>query len=70
MRIEINLTEARTSSKPSDGKGKKIKQVASKVSSNPFSSGKIKKKKKINRRRLSALLARRLDISRRIARLT
>ena len=46
--IEVNLTEARTSSKPNDGKGKKINQVENEVSSNPSSSGKIKKKKKKN----------------------
>ena len=46
--IEVNLIEARTSSKPNDGKGKKIKQVASKASSVPSFSGKIKKKKKKN----------------------
>ena len=46
--IEVNLTEDGTSSKPSNGKGKKIKQVVSEASSNPSSSGKIKKNKKKN----------------------
>ena len=46
--VEANLTEAGTSLEPSDGKGKKIKQVTSKTSSSPSTSGKIKKKKKKN----------------------
>ena len=46
--IDVHLTDTRTSSKP-NGKGKKIKQVTSKVSSNPFSSGKIKKKKNLKK---------------------
>ena len=46
--IEANLNEVENSSKPSNGIGKKFKQVASKVSCNPSSSGKIQKKKKKN----------------------
>ncbi|KAL5540910.1 hypothetical protein UlMin_044886 [Ulmus minor] len=46
--IEANLTEAGNSSKPSNGKGKKFKQVASKTSSIPTSDNKVKKKKKKN----------------------
>ena len=44
--IEVKLTEAGNSSKPSNGKGKKFKQVASKSSSVPASDNKVKKKKK------------------------
>ena len=46
--IEVNLTEAGNSSKLSNGKGKKFKQVASKTSSIPTSDNKVKKKKKKN----------------------
>ena len=46
--IEANLTEAENSSKPSNGKGKKFKQVASKSSFIPASDNKVKKKKKKN----------------------
>ncbi|KAL5580166.1 hypothetical protein UlMin_012608 [Ulmus minor] len=46
--IEANLTEVGNSSKPSNGKGKKFKQVASKTSSIPTSDSKVKKKKKKN----------------------
>ncbi|KAL5571276.1 hypothetical protein UlMin_020873 [Ulmus minor] len=46
--IEANLTEAGNSSKPSNGKGKKFKQMASKTSSIPTSENKVKKKKKKN----------------------
>ncbi|KAL5560249.1 hypothetical protein UlMin_036460 [Ulmus minor] len=46
--IEANLTEAGNSSKPSNGKGKKFKQVASKTSSIPISDNKVNKKKKKN----------------------
>ncbi|KAL5577811.1 hypothetical protein UlMin_019510 [Ulmus minor] len=46
--IEANLTEAGNSSKPSNGKRKKFKQVASKTSSIPTSDNKVKKKKKKN----------------------
>ena len=47
-RIEANLTEVRTSSKPSNGKGKKIMQETSKAFSILSTSGKIKKKKDKN----------------------
>ncbi|KAL5553982.1 hypothetical protein UlMin_041383 [Ulmus minor] len=46
--IETNLTEAGNSSKPSNGKGKKFKQVVSKTSSIPTFDNKVKKKKKKN----------------------
>ncbi|KAL5540001.1 hypothetical protein UlMin_044972 [Ulmus minor] len=46
--IEANLTEARNSSKPNNGNGKKFKQVASKTSSIPPADKKVKKKKKKN----------------------
>ena len=46
--IEANLTEAGNSSKPSNGNGKKFKQVASKTSSIPSADKKVKKKKKKN----------------------
>ncbi|KAL5551465.1 hypothetical protein UlMin_001641 [Ulmus minor] len=46
--IEANLTEAGNFSKPSNGKGKKFKQVASKTSSIHFPNKKVKKKKKKN----------------------
>ncbi|KAL5545416.1 hypothetical protein UlMin_005103 [Ulmus minor] len=46
--IEANLTEAGNSSKPSNGKGKKFKQVASKTSSIPTFDNKVKKEKKKN----------------------
>ncbi|KAL5565086.1 hypothetical protein UlMin_028250 [Ulmus minor] len=46
--IEANLTEAGNSSKPSNGKGKKFKQVAIKTSSIPTSDNKVKKKRKKN----------------------
>ncbi|KAL5570983.1 hypothetical protein UlMin_020580 [Ulmus minor] len=46
--LTANLTEAGNSSKPSNGKGKKFKQVASKTSSIPTSDDKVKKKKKKN----------------------
>ncbi|KAL5583120.1 hypothetical protein UlMin_015562 [Ulmus minor] len=44
--IEANLTKAGNSSKPSSGKGKKFKQVASKTSSIPTSDNKVKKNPK------------------------
>ncbi|KAL5570809.1 hypothetical protein UlMin_020406 [Ulmus minor] len=46
--IEANLIEVENSSKPSNGKGKKFKQVASKTSSIPTSDNKVNKKKKKN----------------------
>ena len=46
--IEANLTDVGNSSKPSNGKGKKFKQVASKTSFIPTSDNKVKKKKKKN----------------------
>ncbi|KAL5568561.1 hypothetical protein UlMin_025136 [Ulmus minor] len=46
--IEANLTEAGNSSKPSNGKGKKFKQMASKTSSISTFDNKVKKKKKKN----------------------
>ena len=46
--IKVSLIEAGTSSKPNNGKGKKIKQVACKVSSNPSSTRNIKKQKNKN----------------------
>ena len=55
--IEANLTKAGNSSKPSNRKGKKFKQVASKTYSIPSAEKKVKKKKKRTRRKLSALLA-------------
>ena len=45
--IEANLTKAGTSSKPNNGKGKKIKHEVSNTFSVPSTSGKIKKKKKV-----------------------
>ena len=46
--VEVNLTEVRNSSKPSNGKWKKFKRVASKISSIPSTDKKVKKKKKKN----------------------
>ncbi|KAL5553469.1 hypothetical protein UlMin_040870 [Ulmus minor] len=46
--IEANLTEAGNSSKPSNGKGKKFKQVVSRTSSISTFDNKVKKKKKKN----------------------
>ena len=46
--IEVNFTKVETSSKPSYEKWKKIKQETSKAFNVRFTSGKIKKKKKVN----------------------
>ena len=58
--IEVNLIEAGNSSKPSNGKLKKFKQVASKASSVPSFSGKIKKKKKKNPKKAKCFACRKV----------
>ncbi|KAL5545146.1 hypothetical protein UlMin_008930 [Ulmus minor] len=58
--IEANLTEAGNSSKPSNGKGKKFKQVASKTSSIPTSDNKVKKKKKKNLKKTNCFACRKV----------
>ncbi|KAL5570322.1 hypothetical protein UlMin_026897 [Ulmus minor] len=58
--IEANLTEAGNSSKPSNGNGKKFKQVATQISSVPSANKKVKKKKKKNPKKAKCFACRKV----------
>ena len=65
-----NLIKARTSSKPDNGKGKKIKQQTSKAFSIPSTYGKIKKKEKVNNKKAKSFSCENVEHFKRIARST
>ena len=68
-----SLTKARTSSKPVNGKGKKIKQETSKsffFLSIPSTYGKIKKKEKVNTKKAKCFSCENVRYFKRIAKST